>query len=135
MRHTHIDELARIPYEFGVYRPIRRALGVSAFGVNAYSADEGWVLEPHDEQRTNDEELYVVLSGRAEFVVDGETLDAPEGTLVLVPPDAHREARAVEPGTILLAIGGKEGAAGPISPWEYWRAAEPAYRAKEYSRA
>jgi tetratricopeptide (TPR) repeat protein len=135
MRHTHIDELARIPYEFGVYRPIRRALGVSAFGVNAYSADEGWVLEPHDEAKTNDEELYLVFSGRAAFVVDGETLDAPAGTLVLVPPAAHREARAVEPGTVVFAVGAKEGAAGPISPWEYWRAAEPAYRAGDYARA
>src|ERR1700755_1697327 len=103
MRHTHIDELARIPYEFGVYLPIRRALGVSAFGVNAYTADAGTVLEPHDEQRTGDEELYLVLSGRAEFVVDGEALDAPTGTLVLVPPAAHRSATALEPGTTLLA--------------------------------
>jgi quercetin dioxygenase-like cupin family protein len=135
MRHTHIDELASIPYEFGVYRPIRRALGVTAFGVNAYSADEGCVVEPHDEVKTDDEELYLVVSGRAEFVVAGETLDAPAGTLVLVPPGEHREARAVEAGTTVFAVGGKAGAAGPISPWEYWRAAEPAYRAGEYARA
>src|SRR5205085_5565591 len=82
-----------------------------------------------------DEELYLVLAGRAEFVVDGETLDAPAGTLVLVPPGAHREARVTASGTTVLAVGGKEGAAGPISPWEYWRAAEPAYRAGEYARA
>jgi quercetin dioxygenase-like cupin family protein len=135
MRHTHIDELERIPYEFGVYRPIRRALGVTAFGVNAWSADSGPVLEPHDEERTGDEELYLVLAGRASFVVDGETLDAPAGTLVLVPPAAHRAATALEPGTTLLAVGGKAGAAGPISPWEYWRPAEPAYRAGDYARA
>ncbi len=135
MRHTQIDELPRIPYEFGVYLPIRRTLGVSAFGVNAYTADAGWVVEPHDETTTRDEELYLVLSGRAEFVVAGETLDAPPGTLVLVPPGAHREARATEAGTTVLAIGAKEGAAGPVSPWEYWRAAEPAYRAGEYARA
>src|SRR5919206_177984 len=77
MRHTHIDDLDRIPYEFGVYRPIRRALGVSAFGVNAYTADAagGPVVEPHDEVRTSEEELYFVLSGHAEFVVAGETLE------------------------------------------------------------
>lgn len=135
MRHTHIDDLQRIPYEFGVYRPIRRALGVSAFGVNAWSADAGPVIEPHDEAKTNHEELYLVLSGRAQFVVDGEELDAPPGTLVLVPPAAHREATALEPGTTVLAVGGVAGAAGPISPWEYWRTAEPAYQAGEYARA
>lgn len=135
MRHTHIDDLERIPYEFGVYRPIRRALGVSAFGVNAWSADAGPVIEPHDEANTNHEELYLVLAGRARFVVDGEALDAPPGTLVLVPPEAHREATALEAGTTVLTVGGSAGAAGPISPWEYWRTAEPAYRAGEYARA
>jgi quercetin dioxygenase-like cupin family protein len=135
MRHTHIGELERIPYEFGVYMPIRRALGVSAFGVNAYTADDGWVIEPHDEAQTNEEELYLVLSGRAEFVVDGETLDAPAGTLVLVPPAAHREARAVQAGTTVLAVGAVEGAAGAVSPWEYRRAAQPAYDAGDYARA
>jgi tetratricopeptide (TPR) repeat protein len=137
MRHTHIDDLERIPYEFGVYRPIRRALGVSAFGVNAWSADAAGelVLEPHDEATTNHEELYLVLAGHAEFTVDGETLDAPAGTLVLVAPGEHREATAREPGTTVLAIGGAEGAAGKVSPWEYWRTAEPAYQAGEYARA
>jgi len=137
MRHTHIDDLERIPYEFGVYRPIRRALGVSAFGVNAYSADAAGelVLEPHDEARTNHEELYLVLSGRAEFKVGSETLDAPTGTLVLVAPGEHREATAHEPGTTVLAIGGVEGAAGKVSPWEYWRAAQPFYDSGDYGRA
>ena len=32
-------------------------------------------------------------------------------------------------------IGGKPGAAGPPSPFEYWYLAEPAYRAGEYDRA
>jgi hypothetical protein len=137
MRHTHIEDLARVPYEFGIYRPIRRALGVSAFGVNAYTADEtgGPVIEPHDEATTNHEELYLVLSGRAEFTVDGETLDAPAGTLVLVPPAARREATAREPGTTVFAVGGTVGAAGPVSPWEYWRAAQPAYDAGDFARA
>jgi mannose-6-phosphate isomerase-like protein (cupin superfamily) len=137
MRHIHIDDLERIPYEFGVYRPIRRALGVSAFGINAYSADGAGelVLEPHDEAKTNHEELYLVLSGRAEFKVGDETLDAPAGTLVLVAPREHREATAREAGTTVLAIGGDEGAAGKVSPWEYWRAATPAYDAGDHGRA
>jgi quercetin dioxygenase-like cupin family protein len=137
MRHTHIEDLQRVPYEHGIYRPIRRALGVSAFGVNAYTAEAagGPVVEPHDESTTNHEELYVVLAGRAEFTVGGETLDAPAGTLVLVAPGEHRAAVAREAGTTVLAVGGVEGAAGPVSPWEYWRAAEPAHRAGDHARA
>jgi quercetin dioxygenase-like cupin family protein len=137
MRHTHFDDLGRVPYEFGVYRPIRRALGVTAFGVNAFTADEagGPVLEPHDEATTDHEELYFVASGHAEFTVGGETLDAPAGTLVLVAPAEHREATAREAGTTVLAVSGVRGAAGPISPWEYWRAAQPAYDAGDFARA
>jgi hypothetical protein len=52
MSHAHIDDLERIPLEDGiVYRPIRRPLGVTAFGANAYTADKPGehVIEPHDE--------------------------------------------------------------------------------------
>ncbi len=54
------------------YRPIRRAMGVTAFGVNAYTGRDAGdeVIEPHDEQGHGSgrhEELYVVLTGRAEF--------------------------------------------------------------------
>ena len=35
----------------------------------------------------------------------------------------------------MLVVGGKPGAAGPVSPWESWFAAEPAYRAGDYERA
>ena len=60
-----------------LYRPIRRAMGVSAFGINAYTgADAGdEVIEAHDEQGDGSghhEELYVVMTGHAGFVLDGE---------------------------------------------------------------
>jgi tetratricopeptide (TPR) repeat protein len=119
---------------------VRQPLGVTAFGINAYRADAGeQLIEPHDETGSGagrHEELYVVVSGRATFTVDGEEIDAPAGTLVFVPErESRREAVAVEPETTAFVVGGKAGAAGPVSPWEYWFAAEPAYRAKDYDRA
>jgi hypothetical protein len=48
----------------------------------------------------------VVLRGAARFVLDGERLDAPAGTLVVVEPHVHREAVATEPDTAVLAFGG-----------------------------
>ena len=123
-----------------LFRPIRRALGVSAFGVNAYTGaragDE--VIESHDEQGAGSgrhEELYVVMTGHAEFELDGETIDAPVGTLVFARPEQHRGAKALADETTVLVIGGKPGAAGPPSPFEYWYLAEAAYRAKDYERA
>ena len=81
-----LSELARIKLGDGMdYRPIRKAMGVSAFGINAYTANAGeQVIEPHDELGVGSgkhEELYVVVAGEAEFELDGETVHAPVGTL------------------------------------------------------
>jgi tetratricopeptide (TPR) repeat protein len=123
-----------------IYRPIRRAMGVSAFGINAYTAENAGdeVIEDHDEQGDGSghhEELYVVMTGHATFTLDGETVDAPAGTFLLARPEQRRAAVAAAEETTVLVIGGKPGAAGPPSPFEYWYLAEPAYRAKEYERA
>src|SRR3954464_9590800 len=102
--------------------PLRRLLGVLAFGVNAYRADAGGhVVEEHDELGAvagHHEELYVVLSGRATFTVGGETVDAPAGTLVFLPdPPVRRGAVAAEDGTTVLAVGGRRGEPDGGSPW------------------
>ena len=53
----------------GVFRKVRRALGVTAFGVNAMvlPPGTGWFEHFHDEQ----DELYFVHRGRAAFDVVG----------------------------------------------------------------
>jgi quercetin dioxygenase-like cupin family protein len=103
---------------------VRRALGVTAFGINAFSADAGeLVVEEHNEVGGGSgrhEELYVVTQGRATFTLDGEESDAPAGTFVFVPDvETRRKAVATEDGTVVLALGGPAGAAGPPSAWEY----------------
>ena len=123
------------------WRPVRRHLGIGAFGVNAYTAVEAGeeVVEDHDE--TGDgagrhEELYFVASGAATFALDGETVDAPAGTFVFVAePAVRRHATAAAPDTTVLAIGGRRGEPYEVSPWEYWFAAIPAARAGDYERA
>jgi tetratricopeptide (TPR) repeat protein len=137
---AHIDELDRIAIGGLLYRPVRRRLGVTAFGANAYTAENAGdeLIEPHDETTAGSayhDELYVVLEGHAAFTVDGEAVDAPAGTLVHVPQGVHREATATAGGTTVLVIGNRPGAAGPISPFEYWYAATPAYEAGDYARA
>ena len=48
------------------------------------------------------------MRGAARFTLDGETFDAPAGTLVSVPdPQVHRHGVALEPGTEVLAFGGE----------------------------
>ena len=57
------------------------------------------------------EELYIVLNGTATFEIDGDTVEAPAGSLVLVQPTAKRKATAKDDGTTILAIGGTPGKA------------------------
>jgi tetratricopeptide (TPR) repeat protein len=120
------DELDRIPVSGAdvTWRPVRRKLGITAFGINAYTGEPGEnVVEKHTEERLRHEELYVVVSGRARFELDGETIDAPAGTLVYVSkPEVERHAVAEEARTTVLAIGGKPGL-HEISAWEYFFAA------------
>jgi tetratricopeptide (TPR) repeat protein len=137
---VRLDDLERIPMEELTWRPVRRPLGVTAFGINGYSADAGiQVIERHNELGTGagrHEELYLVTSGRATFTVDGERIEAPAGTLVFVPdPASRREAVSEEDGTFVLVMGGKEGAALPVSPFEYWYAAQGPYHRGDYDEA
>jgi len=68
---VRIDEAERIEGHGFWWRPLRKALGTTAFGVNAYTADAGGeVIESHDETSAGSaghEELYVVASGAATF--------------------------------------------------------------------
>ena len=128
-RSVLIDEIEPISVIDGtlLWRPVRRALDIGAFGINAYIAPNAGddVVEEHTERSLGHEEVYVVLSGRATFTLDGEALDAPAGTLVFIRDvDVRRHARAEEPGTSVLAIGGPRDAAYEPSAWEDYFAAE-----------
>ncbi len=104
-----------------LWRPVRRTLGIGAFGINAYIAPNAGddVVEEHEESTLGHEEVYVVLSGRATFTLDGETLDAPTGTVVFIrDPAIVRHARADEPETQVLAIGGPRDGVYEPSAWE-----------------
>ena len=139
-RAVTLDELERVPLEEGWWRPVRRRLGVTAFGVNAYSADAAGdpLIEDHDETSPGaggHEELYVVARGAAIFTVGGERVEAREGTLLLIDPGVRRSAVAAVDGTTVLVIGGRPGSGMPPSPFEYWYAAIPAHEAGDHERA
>jgi hypothetical protein len=138
MKILRLDDIEGVPV-FGtlVWKPVRRTLGVTAFGINAYTAvnagDE--VVEDHDETPLGHEEIYAVVAGHATFTVDGEEVDAPAGTLVFLDdPKQQRAARAVEAGTTVLAIGGMPGT-HEISAWEYIFPSLPARNAEDWDTA
>lgn len=102
------------------WSPIRRELGVQAFGINAWHGDTGSVLVgEHDETQSGHEELYVVTTGAATFTVDGEEVAAGPGTVVFVrDPASSRSAVATEDGTTVVSVGGKPGEAYVPRVWE-----------------
>jgi hypothetical protein len=94
-----------------VWRPLRAALGARVAGIGGYTVERAGqeVVEGHSEavDGRGHEELYIVLRGRARFGLDGEELDAPTGTFVLVrDPAVPRRAVAAEPDTAVVAVGG-----------------------------
>jgi tetratricopeptide (TPR) repeat protein len=126
---VRLDEIEPIPIAGADvnWRPLRRTLGIEAFGINAYVATAvgDHVVEEHSESQLRHEEVYIVLAGHATFTLAGEALDAPVGTVVFIrDPDVRRSAVAVEAGTSVLAIGGKAGAPYSASPWEWYFYAE-----------
>ena len=133
-RVVQIEEIDEIDDGREPFRPIRHHLGIMAFGVNSWTARAAGdrIINEHDEQAGGDEELYVVVSGRARFELDGESADAPTGTLVFVKPGVKRTAFAEEPGTTLVAIGATAGEAYEPFGWELWAPLHAGFQAGNY---
>ncbi len=133
-RVATVDELQDIDYRQDTHmRPVRHHMGITAFGTNAWTAaDAGDRLMPEHEEDPGSEELYVVLRGRARFEIGGDSVDAPQGTLVFVPPETNRTAFAEEAGTTVLAVGSFVGRPYEAGGWEVWAEFHPAYEAGDY---
>ena len=90
------------------FRKVRRALGVTAFGVNivvyppAYEGFEHW----HDTQ----DELYFVHRGTAKFEVGGEERVLGPGGLCHVESTTHRKVTNIgDDDLVIFVVGGKGG--------------------------
>jgi tetratricopeptide (TPR) repeat protein len=134
---AHLDEIEEVSDGREPWRPVRHHFGITSFGVNAWTGRNAGdrIINEHDEEG-EDEELYLVQSGRATFELDGERVDAPAGTFVFAAPGVRRTAFAEEPGTTLVAIGGTPGKAYEASGWELWAsAAGSLYQEGAYAEA
>jgi tetratricopeptide (TPR) repeat protein len=135
-----LEAVEPIPVAGVRWKPVRRTLGIEAFGINAYTGDDGeQIVEEHDERgggAGGHEEVYVVVSGRARFIVSGDEIDAGPGTLVFVhDPGARRAAVATADATTVLAVGGTPGQPFRPSPWEWSFAAEGLVQAGDHAAA
>ena len=135
---AHLDEIGELDDGRAPMRAVRHHFGITSFGVNAWTAREAGdrIINEHDESEPDsDEELYLVLRGRASFEVDGEQLVAPVGTFVFVRPGVKRTAFAEEPGTTIIAVGAVPGKPYEPGGWELFAPLRPLYEAGNYVEA
>ena len=101
---SSLDELGEGPG----FRKIRRALGVTAFGVNAVVYPPGYpgVNHYHDTQ----DELYFVHRGTAKVEVgDEERLLGPGGLFHVESTTPRRISNPGDEDLIVFVVGGKDG--------------------------
>jgi len=100
----HIDEMGEGPG----FRKVRRALGVTAFGVNAlvYEPNYEGFFHFHDTQ----DELYFVHRGTARVEIEGETREIGPGGMFHVEATTPRKvSNAGSEELVILCVGGKDG--------------------------
>ena len=119
-----LSEVETAPHRGSRLIPLRYVLGYRAAGVNGWRGDAGEQLIPPHEEDSGNEELYVVVSGRATFTVGEEQRDAPAGALVFVPAEVFRTAVAEEDGTILFVVGATVGEAFDGGGWDTFAVAD-----------
>lgn len=135
---SHVDEIGEIDDGRAPMRAVRHHFGITSFGVNAWTGRLAGarIINEHDESEPDSqEELYIVLRGRASFEVDGDQLDAPAGTFVFVRPGVKRTAVGEEPGTTIIAVGGAPGKPYEPGGWELFAPLRPLYEAGDYAEA
>jgi mannose-6-phosphate isomerase-like protein (cupin superfamily) len=123
-----------------MWHMIRSVLGIEAFGINAWTSTEDGqeLIVEHDEVGTGagrHEEIYIIVTGEAQFTIDGETVTAPAGTVIHVPVPTVRRAATATAGTTVLVVGGKRGEAFEVSSWERSADALRFWPTEEWERA
>jgi uncharacterized cupin superfamily protein len=89
------------------FQPLRRELGVSAFGLNLIRLRPGQRGRIHRHERQ--EEVYLVLEGSLTLGVEGEERVVARGEAVRVAPAVRRQlTNRGRELLVLLAIGGAE---------------------------
>lgn len=107
---------------------LRRALGVTSFGMNLILLEPGARGRIH--RHETQEEVYLVLRGTLSLAIEGTERDVVEGELARVAPEVRRQLVNRGPGRLaILALGaagehvGRDGTA--FVSWEATEGAPP----------
>ena len=106
MSYRFIDVGEVEPLFSGRIRPVRKALEIESFGVNEFELPADSTTYPeHDELKTGQDELFVVLEGGGTMTIDGESFELMPGRYVYVTPESKRHIAPGSSGLRYIAIG------------------------------
>ena len=130
-----LDEIDALPDGRYRYRPVRHHFGITSFGVTAWvgAAEGDPIINEYDEDSEPAEELFIIVSGRALFELEGEKVEATPGTLIYIAPGTRRTAVAAEPATTILVQDGRPGKVYDATGWELWAPLRPLYDQGEHA--
>ena len=74
---VHLDDFER---PFPKWALARRSLGLQSFGMNVVELPPGETIPEHDEASTDQEEVFIVLSGDATMMIDETEEEWPDDT-------------------------------------------------------
>jgi uncharacterized cupin superfamily protein len=84
---VHMNDFER---PFPKWALARKSLGLQSFGMNVAELAPGETIPEHDETGSDQEEVFIVLSGDATMVIDGVDHPAPAGTFARLDPEPKR---------------------------------------------
>ena len=94
----------------GSWKKARAELGVTSFGMQVLDFPPNADRHPtHDHVADGQEEVFVVMRGAGEIVLDGEHHPLTEGTMVRVGPAVKRKLLSGPEGMRLLGLAGTPG--------------------------
>jgi len=98
---VHMDDFER---PFPKWALARKSLGIQSFGMNVVELPPGESIPAHDEAESDQEEVFIVLSGEVTMVIDGDDHPAPAGTFVRLDPEPNRTVvnRSDADATVLI---------------------------------
>jgi mannose-6-phosphate isomerase-like protein (cupin superfamily) len=96
----------------GAFKRARAELGVSSFGMQVMDLPPNLDQFPeHDHADDGQEEVYVVMRGKAEIDIDGERIQMDPDTIVRVSSGTKRKIYTGDEAVRILALGGVPGKA------------------------
>ena len=110
MTYRFIDVSGIEPLFNGRVRAVRKALEIESFGVNEFELAAGSTSYPeHDELKTGQDELFVILEGSGTMTIDQESFELMPGRYVYVTPESRRHIDPGPNGLRYIAIGAAAG--------------------------